>query len=193
MAVLGYFACVVILTSCSSSKLERDDYISWIEDCNNGLHVRKDVGDYIFDLQYEPGDYVYLKNREKGVVPDTSLSSNTKSDFQYYLLSISAAKGKEDFINFGISSSEEKQRKLYYFSYQFEQDIFLEENGEKYPCLLFHFERPVDLKNERTFLLGFRNPRVDSKEAKIVIQSEWFGSLPISMKVSKDKIPALEI
>ena len=189
------FFLVVSLTGCSGA-LDREDYVRWVHDYAHELHVEKDWNDFVFDLQFTPAEYVWLqrhrenneKNRENY---EREIQKIEQS--QYYKMTIRVKDSNMDFINHDISTMEEKQRKLYYFSYTFQDDIRLEENGESLPCILYHFERSVDVKNSRTFLLGFQNPDTDSKEATLVINSEQFGSLPVKIKVSKNNTPLLAI
>jgi hypothetical protein len=175
------------IAACSSSKLEREEYIRWIQDPKNGLHTLKESNGFVFDLQYQPAEFMGLQSG--GHQSQASKSDGT----QYYMLTVSLTDPELDFINNTIQDNSEKQEKLYYFSYLFQNDIQLEENGKSFPCVLFHFERPQDLKHGRTFLLGFENQGEEDKEAKLVIQSEQFGSLPIRIKINKENIPTLKI
>jgi hypothetical protein len=182
--------CATFLLSTSCSKeLEREDYIKWVRDPKNGLHTIKESSGFVFDLQYQPSDYVWLQSSEKGQINSVYQPDN----IQHFMLTVSLTNPALDLINSNIDNNGEKQEKLYYFSYQFQNDIQLEENGKSLPCVLFHFERPQDLKNGRTFLLGFENQDQKVKVAKVVIQSEQFGSLPIRIKVNKENIPTLKI
>ncbi|MDQ3395276.1 MAG: hypothetical protein M3512_14345, partial [Bacteroidota bacterium] len=112
---------------------------------------------------------------------------------QYYLLKIEVAGSNMDFLNHGIQSIQEKQEKIYYFSYLFQDDIYLEEEGEKLPCVLFHFERAMDMKNSRTFVLGFEKPLKESESACLIINSDQFDAQNIKIKISKKNIPNLKI
>lgn len=178
-------ACIVlcIFGSCTG-KLTEQEYIDWVKDTDNGLRQVKHLSPYVFDLQYQPEDMLRLKVRKRG--GDFSGPTGT----QQYLLTISVEDASIDFIDYGISSKEEKQKKEYYFSYKFPDDIYLIENNEKVSCTLFHFEKAMSLKNSRTFVLGFpENGHV--KETILVIDSKMINSLPIKIRISKNSIPRL--
>lgn len=176
------------MTSCLKG-LEREDYIKWIRDPKNGLHAIKELNGFVFDLQYQPSDYVWLQSSEKGQIN----SANQADNIQHFILRVSLTDPAHDLINSNIDNNSEKQEKLYYFSYLFQNDIQLEEKGKLIPCVLFHFEKIQDLKHSRTFLLGFENNEPKEKEVKVVIQSEQFGSLPIRIRINKENIPTLKI
>jgi hypothetical protein len=170
--------------SCSRSLDERD-YMTWVNDYENGLHVGQTVGDYRFDLLYTPPDYVWLQYRDR--------PRGMQDSTQLYTLTIAPASGA-DLMEFGAAQDEAaQQRKQYYFSYTFQNSITLEENGEVFPCVMYHFERPVDLKPGRTFVLGFQMSRKPADEVSLVIDSEMFGAKPVHIKVSKANIPALQL
>jgi hypothetical protein len=189
----GLFVVLLFLVSCNS-RLAPKEYLKWIQDYKNELHVLKNEGEYSFDLQYEPLQYKWLLQQDEASltqIPD--FQKDSLSDIQYYLLTIGLQNKDIDVIDYGLEDISQKQQKLYYFSYEFEHHINLEEGSKVLPCILFHFEKPLDLKPSRTFILGFENPFKDSKEATLVIQSEYFGALPIKIKVKKNNIPELKI
>lgn len=184
-------ACSLILLGCGRS-FNNEDYIRWVKDYHNGLHVNKQIGEFEFDVQYQPADYVRLQKMTTASFSDQSNGEGT-GEIQYYILTIGLVDKSIDFINYDVRDMEEKQHKLYYFSYRFQDDITLLEENEVLPCVLFHFEKPVDLRGSRTFLLGFERHNKDAKEATLKITSDQFGSLPVSIKVSKVNIPDLKL
>jgi hypothetical protein len=186
--LMSICSALILMTSCSR-ELEKEEYVKWVKDPKNGLHTVKESGGFVFDLQFQPEDYVWLQSggqTERNV-------ANQSDNIQHYLLTISLVNPELDLINNNMNDSSEKQEKLYYFSYLFQNDIQLDENGKLLPCVLFHFEKNQDLKGGRTFLLGFESSESKKREAKVVIQSEQFGSLPIRIKVNKENIPTLKI
>lgn len=184
---------LVSLFACST-KLDPKAYEAWIRDPENGLHVSKPVGDFSWDVQYTPSDYVWLQRSGGQSGEPDEAARQEMARTQYYTLTIHLNDPSLDLLNFNVSNQEEKQRRLYYFSYQFQQDITLEQEGQSLPCVLYHFEKySVNTSNSRTFVLGFENPKPDATEAKLVINSAQFGSLPVQIKVAKHSIPALQL
>jgi hypothetical protein len=112
---------------------------------------------------------------------------------QYYTLTVSLADKSQDLITYGVADEAQAQRKQYYFSYLFQNDIVLEDNGKSLPCILYHFERSVDVKHGRTFVLAFETAGAPSTEATMVITSEHFGSLPIKIKVGRSGAPKVNL
>jgi len=176
-----------LLLSCQSSLYEKD-YISWIEDKSNGLHVVKEFNGFVFDLQYQPNDFLWLQSNKK---ENSGLISRSNQESQHYLLKIKTEDMKYDWIK--SVGNLEMQNKLYYFSYLFQNDIYIEEEGVIVPCTMVHFEQGQRTGATKVFLLSFENKFPDGKTSTLVIDSNYFGSLPVRIKVSKNDIPNLKI
>lgn len=191
---LMYTAIIIVGIAACTGALDAGSYTRWVQDYGHGLHVRKASGDHIYDLQYQPADYVALQRMEGSL--DKARYEQVKTEvskLQYYTLTIEVADGKSDFISYQADSEEMKQDKLYYFSYGFQNDIHLNEGGELLPCVLLHFERAIDLKPGRTFVLGFENPETETGKSTLVIASPRLSGEPVNIEILKDDIPALAL
>ena len=182
-----YLLIGLVAAACARS-LDREEYIAWVRDYDNGLHVKKVVGEYMIDIQYQPRHYLDFLRGEMGFA-GADPNDEGKDDLQYYALTLGLADGATDFIQHQVMDVTSRQQKLYYYSYSFQNDIVLEEEGQVLPCVLFHFERQVDLKPTRTFLLGFPTVAGPSEGARLVIDSPWINSLLIKIKIAKTNIP----
>jgi len=184
------FLLACFLVNCDS-ELRRSDYIKWIQDYQNKIHVRSTISHFIVDLQYQPAEYVLLQRGiENYSGAARAVELKTLSGIQYYTLILSRKDGT-DLVNYGVNDPVEKQERLYYFSYRFQDDITLEEDGKILPCVLYHSERPADPNGGRTFVLGFENQNANSALAKVVIRSDLFSTLPIKIEIAKSNIPKL--
>jgi hypothetical protein len=175
--------------------MEIDAYVHYVRSYENGLHVRNKVDDFLFDVQYQPDDYVRLMRAgTKENYRKTLETNNEIQNLQYYVVNISVASNPQlDILDYNAQNLPDKQKRSYYFSYLFQNDIELEEGGKRYPCLLFHFERPADGKNSKTFVVGFDKGDIESTEAKLIINSSYLGSLPVKIKISKENIPSIKV
>jgi hypothetical protein len=174
--------------SCSKI-LGPEAYVSWVKNPDNGLRVINRANGFVFDVQYKTPELNWI---ESG---NGSLKEVIQHDdaLQYLQLTIKPEKGMASILQVNAGSQQELQQNLYYYAYLFERDIFLEIDGEKFPCTLFHFERGVDLKPERTFSLGFDAPKPKNGMATLLIQAERLSALPIRIKIDLSKIPILKV
>jgi hypothetical protein len=182
--ILGCFIALSLLISCGRS-LSKGEYISWVQNSDNGLHVTKEVNRITFDVQFLPSDFIALQRAVQNIGPPAKDGSPLKQ----LTLKIGVADGG-DILNYDVSNQSEQQQRLYYFSYLFQEDIYLERAGNKMPCVLNHFEKSMDSKNYRTFHLMFEDSNDDlSDEFDLVIESDRLSSLPIRFKIRIDNIP----
>jgi hypothetical protein len=173
------FIFVVFLTSLSpnlnSCSISDQEKISWAIDYENGLHQTVNAGGYTFDLQYQP---LWLKN----LLEPTNASTDTIT--QHYVLEISVDSGKQGIEEYTANSIEQIQEREYYFTYAFENDIFLIDGNEELPCVLFHYESSGSISNVSRFILGFENKKA-SREATLVIQTDYLNAIPTKIKIKK--------
>lgn len=167
--------------------------MAWVRDYKNGLHKNQLANEFVFDLQYQPAEYVLLLRGQNELDPVARMEALKEiSSIQHYTLTLSTT-SNTDLVEFGVQTLAEKQHKEYYFSYLFQNDISLEEDGKVLPCVLYHFEKHSDKNEGRTFVLGFENNNRAATEAKVTIRSEMLSSLPIKIKVLKSDIPNLDL
>lgn len=185
--------CLLPLLSGCSSALTPEAYLQWVESYDNPLHQQRRAGAYVFDLQYKPAPYLRMQQEGVHFSPASLRSGEATDAMQYYTLTLGLADGKSDFLDYQVTTVAGQQEKLYYFSYGFQEHIYLLENGQKLPCLLFHFERSYDLKPTRTFVLGFDNPGGSAAPATVVIDSPWLQSGPVQFHINKTNTPTIKI
>lgn len=183
-----YFAVLLLMTTSCSGELEPGEYVAWVEDYKNGLHVKKPLGDYVFDIQYKPADYIGLQRGSDELKEGRENIDN----LQYFTLKLSMKDGSADIISHDAYNKAEIQKRLYYFSYSFQNDIYMEENGVRLPCQLFHFERSYDLKPGRTFVMAFENRFPSSTAARLVINSKLLQTGAVNFEINKKDIPQLK-
>lgn len=188
--------CMLILTllalaACTAS-VDRDQYVQWVESYENGLHVKQRVNDYWLDVQYKPADYVALQRIAHSEAPLSVAQARQQVDhLQYYTLTVSTEDPQDDLLRYGTLA--EQQRLLYYFSYELQSAIHLEEGQQQLSCVLYHFERSYDLKSTHTFVLGFEPPAVKSTETTLVIAPPLFSSVPVRITLRTSDIPSLTL
>lgn len=164
--------------------LDRNSYKKWLVDEKNGWKVKKQVAEYIFDIQAKPAIYRQLANPTVKDSVDTNL---------YFDLSITVANQEWDLLKYNNTTEQAYHQKSYYFSYTFQKAIFLEIAGKKYPCTLFHFERSYDLAKRRTFVLGFDvGTPTENYESTFIIDSEVLPVGILRVAFNPQKLPTLQ-
>ena len=198
--ILSFLTIMVTITlflSCSSSTLPVDELIAWVENADHGFEKEKVIGDLVFRARYKPLDYIIAKEHVNKLLTDSSYQEAMErlEALEYVNFSIYPAEGKQfDVLNWGNISQQDHQERIYYYSFTFQQDIYIEQAGEKTPCELFHFVRDHGLSPVLNFALGFEKKPIQG-DMKIVINDRVFGNGELNFIIKeKDRlrIPSLK-
>jgi hypothetical protein len=161
---------IIIICLGGCKPLSQNEFTNWISDLNNGCHVTKEVGKFVLDIQY---------------IPDMAERKTTAG--KKVMLKIATVEG-EDLLQQGVATSEDWQKANYYYSFNFQEDLFIEVDGKRVPCSLFHFEKSMTSKNQRIFHLLFDDTSAE-KDFYLVIDSPKLYSLPIRVKLRNSDLP----
>ncbi len=190
--IVGWGVCLVLWVQCKQVSTPKE-YMAWIQDPQNGLLKTVQMGGYTFQLQYEPTQYVLLK-RHKGVLPPKEMYEKEVKELEttrFFTLSVSSPAGKLTQAN----DPTEYKRKWSYYSFGFQQDLFLEENNQREPCVLYYFDHAQDQVGTSTqFVLGFQNSSGEKQGTTLCIDSDELGIGIFRIHISEQdlqKIPEL--
>lgn len=178
--------CVFLMTiwSCQSPLTERD-YIDWVEDTRNGLRVVEVREPWVFDIQFKPREY----DRLKGGNELTHDEYNTEMAF--FELQIKSTASGADWLTDGLTHAERQQR-MYFFSYLFEQHIFLEVDHVRIPCHAFHFERAAYPGLPQRFHVGFEIGIEQKKTYTLIVDSDFFSTFLLRFRFLPKRLPRLK-
>lgn len=131
-----------LLFSCSSDELTVADYLSYINNPDNGLKVSKELNEYEFELLYKPVEYIAINEQRTVDVDEVVYQKRIGEleDLQYYTLKIQSLSGSE-MMRTGIRTEQEYSNRLQYFSDIAQYDMRLVDGNDTLTCVLFHFER----------------------------------------------------
>ncbi|MEJ0034178.1 MAG: hypothetical protein WDO15_29315 [Bacteroidota bacterium] len=160
-----------------------ENYVSWVRDYQNGMHVRQVQNDLAFDLQFQPSEYVWLQ-RNGNFDADAFESKRADLDqMQYFTLNIYSSDGKTDIVKQRAEGDEDREKELlYYFSYRFQNDISVDDGSRQLPCTLFHYEQ----HGTKSFVLGFEKGEASLEDVTFIINSPLVDINPVKIKVSTD-------
>ena len=122
-------------------KLEPLQYMSWVENKENGLKVEKKIGEITFTLQYKPLEYVALLDLHKEQLNKQELEKKMDeySSLQYFTFQISADT-QQELLKKDVKGADDYANRINYFSFEMQKDLKLIENTDTLNCELFHFE-----------------------------------------------------
>jgi hypothetical protein len=200
MVLLVGVSCFFISWKHNSIALPPIDYIKWVKDPANGLDVSKKIGDVIYSIQYEPAEYI-VANMKKDTLLNSTVMRKEISNYQgmeYYIIQLKNAKSNTDILTLDLASKEEYYSREGYFSFDFQNDIYLVKGEETIPCTMFNYVPTYGISPHIDFLVAFVDKKDESNNASedrtIVIEDKIFNNGTIKLQVKKEninKIPAL--
>lgn len=184
----------------NESDLAPKAYVNYVQSIDNGLHKRKVIGDFVFDLQYKTKDYEVANRLRQEEITEEEYSNEIEKlgNGNYFLLKIAPKNATlPDITKYHVTNEQEYQARLYYLIFGMEADIRLETGNHSLKPQLFHFERSYDISQHKNFILVFDEKEEDKDLDKtLVIDSPYLGTGPIKIKIeNKDirNIPNLKV
>lgn len=147
------------------TELSANEYISWVRDPEHGLHIRKEISRYRFDLQYKPYEYEALLSLRNQAPQKQELQEKISRlrDMQYYTFSISTKDGQGELLKSGLTDQNQYYARVEYFSFNMQQDIQLIDGLDTLHCEMYHYERAYDASPVARFILAFPLGRQEKK------------------------------
>ncbi|MCK6648972.1 MAG: hypothetical protein L6Q66_04905 [Bacteroidia bacterium] len=170
----------LFLFSCGITSLDRNEYISYIENVDNGLNVIKTVGEINYSIQYKPEDYIMIKERSYG---NKVLIEN---NMYYFTLRLALSDKSKDILKYNISSPSEYYQRVNYYSFGFQDDILLFSGMDTLECSLFQYVPSYGLSPSADFVLGFEKVGESENDLQFVLDDKIFGAGIVKLVV-RDK------
>lgn len=172
---------------CSSdAQLSPLEYVSWVENPENGLRVSAATDDLVFTLQYQPIAYNVVREAKKPTLSKALLEQETRErdGLQYFMFRIALANGQGgSLLKYKIREPGEFEQRVAYCASAMQGDFTLAAGTDTLPCLLFHFERIYDIAPYSTFLLGFQKPAGPEQDLTLRYADKLFDLDPVSITI----------
>lgn len=200
-AIKNIFFVIIFIGICGCGKqtLDPSDYVSWVNDEENGLVKKKTIHPLEIEVIYKPLPYVIANEKKTNNIPQLIYDARVAEleGMQYYTLKLGIVGGQHNITNFEIEDEIQQQDRNAYLSFAMQKDIKLVEGGDTLPCRLFHFERSYDLVPQRTFVLAFEQKKENiTKDKTIILDLPFFktGLIKLNYKTSDlESIPNLKL
>ncbi len=181
----------------SKQSLTPGEYVKWVRDEQHGLKKEKTIEDIVFSAQYKPAEYAICTEEKKGKLEDTLVKREKKDleGMQYFDFKIGLRKGEGELLKYDLSSKEEYDKRVNYFSFNMQKDIQLVDGQDTIPCSLFHFERAYDVTPNSVFELGFAPGKNSTGNKTLIYHDNIFRKGIIKLEFeNKDlsDVPQLE-
>jgi hypothetical protein len=167
----------------ASEKLTPVNYMTWVENKENGLKVEKTISDVTYTLQYKPLEYVALLDLKKEQVskPELEKKMDEYNSMQYFTFQISADT-QQELLKKDVKGADDYNNRINYFSFEMQKDLKLIEGTDTLNCELFHFERVYGVAPYARFVLGFAATKTTTDKT-LFYDEKIFGSGKIYLTI----------
>lgn len=145
------------MLSCTT-RLSPNEYIRWVNNAEHDLIREYEIQGLHIKGIYRPNNYILLNELGPETINQKHIDeeSTALKTVQYYELVIS--RDSADFIKEQSNSNDEYLNNLYYFTFNFKNDIqLIYPDVDTMPVKLYHFERAYSLSNAKKILLVFED------------------------------------
>jgi hypothetical protein len=164
------------------------NYVSWVDDKANKLKVEKTIEEFTYSFQFQPLEYIAIKDLHKAEIKETELKSKIEEykDLQYFTFKIST-ESQTELLKKNLSGTDEYYGRIQYFSFDMQRDLKLIDGTDTLDCVLFHFERVFGLAPYAVFNLGF--PATGKNGSKTLFYDEKiFGAGKLYLTIQSKNI-----
>lgn len=188
------------ISETSKRKCSPAGLMLWVEDPQNHLRQKKNIGELTYTIQYKPAQYILCKEYDEfSNMPADSIIMETKqlNEMNYFNIKVEIDGFNDEFIKYNLSQTQSYEDRVKYFSYAMQNDLKLVDGEDTLNCVLFHFERTFNVAPYAIFMAAFPNKNKDKITSKTFIYNDKYlgsGSVKFLLKATDLKeIPTLSL
>ena len=182
----------------SRKEMGIQEYVKWVENKDNGLKSQRTIDHFLYTVQYQPSQYMVMKDVRDATISQNEMDEKAKEydPYQFYAFTIKDTTGTDELLKLDIRSSEEYYARIDYFSNGMQRNVFLIDDKDTLPCVMFHFERSFGLAPECRFMLGFnksKKNKYENSDKVLVYEDNVFGTGIIKIRIDGDQLKKLPL
>jgi len=193
LLLAGLMGIVVLGIAMYSPSLSVAEYMEYVEHQDNGLLQQQENAFFTYSVQYEPLEYLALKEL-RSLEPskeEVAQSIKTHEGLRYFILKI-ASKTGQDILKTNAASEEEYELRQYYFTSLLQNDLaWVSAAGDTLPPALCHFERNYGLAPHNNIVVAFPFDENTSAEGTFLFNDQVLGREVYSFSFEKSAIEQL--
>lgn len=159
-----------------------NDYKSWMRSEESRHYVSKELGGIKFSALLETPLYSFLKTEgleKKSEFNDSNYSEQIRVEFE-----LSALSGNGELAKFDISGQEDYNERINYYSFKFQDDVYLVLDSDTVPCGMAVWEREFNSAPRIKQQLLFTKPenKKSFNEIQLVFYDRVFDNGIVKLK-----------
>ncbi len=182
---------IALCASCTGKqqKLGAADYISYMENADNGFLKKVTTSDIIYHIQAKTPEYVSLKeSNPESSSPESKTIQNRVKQLDssiWFSIKVMNAKANVNPLKYNARSLQEYNERLNYFLYQAGGNFSLKYDQKEATQIAYYFENSYGVTPYETIVLGFKlSDNLYNKDIELEYMDALFNSGIIKMSVT---------
>lgn len=160
------FLLIIISASCGNGRktLSPQQYLSWAKKSQKDLQKIKEINGYRFTAKFQPAELLVLRNKEALKSQDALDSTKKIQDgIINIVMDIGSVNNQQSLLRANLSNEEEYYSRMYYYTTEVQNDVYLVEGNDTLPCIFYHFEQTFNITPVNSMIMEFK--RINSQSA----------------------------
>jgi hypothetical protein len=185
-------------SGCTPSKINREQFLLYIQDPDNGLALKEEINDWVIELKYLPAEYFLLTQIDNNDLNDSIINATRieNQDSRYFLLTISNRLNKSS-LNKDVNSIDEFNERINKLMVDVPQSVTYLTLNNTLKCSMHTIERSYNLSSAQNILLTFEVPENIKQEDFSICWNDQifnFGKIYFQYKAKDFKnIPSIAL
>lgn len=190
--VVSFLFMVFFFVSCQTlnftakTKMLPIDYVGWVENDANGLKVSVHDGIYMYELQYQPIEYLILQEVRSTQISSKELKAacQKRDGLLYFTLKMQTEEGK------GILSDKDLdfEHKSSYLLSGLQNDMLLVAGLDSLHCVMCHLETANNLVPYDQCVLAFEKPKSKNENLVFIFKTDKYKEGFLKIIVEREDI-----
>lgn len=171
----------LILLACGKGRqqLSPKQYIAWAKKSQDDLVRMKEINGYRFTSKFQPSELLILRNMDE-LSSQASIDSmeNFQNGIINIVMDIGAIDNQQSLLRANIRSEGEYYQRVYYYTKEVQNDVYLVEGMDTLPCVFYHFEQTYNLTPVNSMIMEFerKDPNADYKDVSLIYEDRMLNT-----------------
>ncbi|MFM9986071.1 MAG: hypothetical protein ACKVOK_12605 [Flavobacteriales bacterium] len=147
------------------SELSAAEYQNWVKNVDNGFTSKKSFDEIEIAAVYVPAELKAIRELGPEAADKTKLNAaiNNYTELEFYELTITMPRFNDEALKYNLSSQEEYQHRIEYYSFHANADALLVLEGDTVKCPVHSWERTYNGTNKIVLSLAFPAEELKNK------------------------------
>lgn len=190
---------IMLFTSCGQRRVDVSDYLSFLNDENNGLGQKHQLDGVEYSLKFIPLDYAILLDIGADKLDESKLKQlrNEQTGVVTFQFLIKPLSGEYDALERNANQVDNSDARISYLIGHINEDFQLIGNNGTFPCSLHHYERLYNKSAGHKVMLCFEvenyEKLIDGDEIKVVFNDRALGTGRLIYKFKTNTLKSIPI